>query len=67
MNLKDIRESIERELVFSPDVESHREDLNALINDVYLETMDSQPWPFREKIAEMRLMKDREIAIIIKR
>tara|TARA_R100000808_G_C2138667_1_gene146673 strand:+ start:116 stop:1606 length:1491 start_codon:yes stop_codon:yes gene_type:complete len=62
MNLKEIREAVERELVFDPNIEAHREDVNKLINAQYMQIMDSQAWPFRHKIAEVRLMKDREIA-----
>ena len=61
MNLKEIREAVERELVFDPDIEAHREDLNKMINTQYMSIMDSQAWPFRHKIAEVRLMKDRTI------
>ncbi|MCK5711112.1 MAG: hypothetical protein KAI25_00180 [Hyphomicrobiaceae bacterium] len=62
MNLKEIREEIEAELVFAPDVQAHRKDLRRVINRVYRTLMVSFDWTFRRREFQLPLFADLDIA-----
>jgi len=55
MNVRQIRERIERELVHAPDVAPHRNEILDRVNDALQQLVSAHRWPFRYRFREMRL------------
>ncbi len=58
MNLKEMRDFVGNILDYTPDVNAYNEELNRIINEVYLEFFVSQPWYFSQKTLDTYTIPD---------
>ena len=53
MNLQEIRNMVGSIIDYNPDIESYQDELNRIINQVYLQFWTSHPWKFAQKSVDV--------------
>ena len=53
MNLREIRNMVGSIIDYNPDIESYQDELNRIINQVYLQFWTSHPWKFAQKSVDV--------------
>ena len=58
MNLKDIRVMIGSIVDYDPDVQTYRDEVNQILNQVYLEFFTDRPWSFAQDNIDLQVYRD---------
>ena len=58
MNLKEMRDMVANIIDYNPDVTAYNEEINKIINEVYLNFFMTQPWSFAQKTIDTYTLPD---------
>jgi hypothetical protein len=59
MNLKEIRDMVGSIVDYAPEVTTYKQEVNRIINEIYLDTFASRPWEFSQKTIDLYTYPDK--------
>jgi hypothetical protein len=59
MNLKELRDMVGSIIDYSPEVTTYKQEVNRIINEIYLDTFASRPWEFAQKTIDLYTYPDK--------
>jgi len=62
MNLQELREMVGSIVDYDPDVQTYRDEVTRVLNELYLDFFTDKPWKFAVKTAEVPVFKDATFA-----